>query len=227
VMNGGNLSRETTSITISNTISVNTVREPVITMSDRRKSMAQDSPPLTQLKGAPRGLLLHYILHSISVKPKHGYEILQDIEGKTDGAWRPGVGSVYPILKKLLANGYIETDRRGSLDNKRVYSITPKGIEEMKERGEMFSSSWQRWTAMRRLFFDLLDPAGFSNMFVEGSRKQFEMTKELMDARRESMSRNDMDFMLREYSLNLERQLEWTHNQLRDLRSKPASTRLH
>jgi len=196
-------------------------------MSDRKsRSMSPDSPPLTRLKGAPRGLLLHYILHSISVKPKHGYEILQDIEGKTDGAWRPGVGSVYPVLKKLLASGYIQTDEKGSLENRKVYRITPKGEEEMKESGEMFSSSWQRWTAMRRLFFDLLDPAGFSNMFVEGSKKQFEMTKELMEARRESMSRNDMDFMLREYSLNLERQLDWTQNQIRDLRTKQASPRL-
>ena len=196
-------------------------------MSDRKKARIQpDSPPLTQLKGAPRGLLLHYILHSVSVKPKHGYEILQDIEGKTDGAWRPGVGSVYPVLKKLLVSGYIETDEKSSSDNRRVYSITPKGVEEMKERGDMFASSWQRWTAMRRLFFDMLDPAGFSNMFVEGSRKQFEMTKELMDARRDSMSRNDMDFMLREYSINLERQLDWTHNQLRELRAKPSSSKL-
>jgi len=196
-------------------------------MSDRKaRKISPDSPPLTELKGAPRGLLLYYILHSISVKPKHGYEILQDIEGKTDGAWRPGVGSVYPVLKRLLASGYIRADKKGSSENRRVYGITQKGVEEMRERGDMFQSSWQRWTAMRRLFFDMLDPAGFSNMFVEGSRKQFETTKELMDARRDSMSRNDMDFMLREYSLNLERQLDWTQTQLRALRAKPASSKL-
>jgi DNA-binding PadR family transcriptional regulator len=196
-------------------------------MSDRKtRRVRPDSPPLTQLKGAPRGLLLHYILHSISVKPKHGYEILQDIEGKTGGTWRPGVGSVYPVLKKLLASGYIETDERGSVDHRRVYSITPKGVEEMKQRGEMFATSWQRWMAMRRLFFDMLDPAGVSDVLVEGSRRQFEMAKELLDARREALSRSDLDFMLREYSLNLERQLDWTQGQLRGLRAKPASPRV-
>jgi DNA-binding PadR family transcriptional regulator len=197
-------------------------------MPDRKtRAVRPESPPLTELKGAPRGLLLHYILHSISVKPKHGYEILQDIDGKTDGAWRPGVGSVYPILKRLLANGYIQADEKGSVENRRVYSITPKGTEEMKERGEMMASSSQRWMAMRRLFFDMLDPAGMSNMFVEGSKKQFEMVKELLEARRDSMSRNDMDFMLREYSLNLERQLDWTQVQIRDLRGRqPAQHRL-
>ena len=74
--------------------------------------------------------------------------------------------------------------------------------------------------AMRRLFFDMLDPAGISNMFVEGSRKQFEMAKDLLEARRNSMSRNDLDFMLREYSLNLERQLDWTQGQLKDLKAQ-------
>jgi DNA-binding PadR family transcriptional regulator len=196
-------------------------------MSDRKmRPIRPDSPPLTQLKGAPRGLLLHYILHSISVKPKHGYEILQDIDSKTEGAWRPGVGSVYPILKKLHVSGYIKTDEKGSVENRRVYSITPKGVEEMKERGEMFASSWQRWTAMRRLFFDMLDPAGVSHMFIEGSRKQFEMAKELMEARRDAMSRNEVDFMLREYSLNLERQLDWTKGQLSDMKAKPSAPRL-
>jgi DNA-binding PadR family transcriptional regulator len=196
-------------------------------MSDRKmRPVPSDSPPLTQLKGAPRGLLLHYVLHSISIKPKHGYEILQDIDGRTDGVWRPGVGSVYPILKKLLTSGYIQTDEKGSIENRRVYSITPKGLEEMKERGDMMTSSWQRWMAMRRLYFDMLDPAGISNMFVEGSRKHFEMAKDLLEARRNSMSRNDMDFMLREYSLNLERQLDWTQGQLKDLKARPSSPRL-
>jgi len=55
----------------------------------------------------------------------------------------------------------------------------------------------------------------------------FEMVKELLEARRDSMSRNDMDFMLREYSLNLERQLDWTQVQIRDLRGRqPAQHRL-
>lgn len=192
-------------------------------MPKRLEPLNPDHPRLTEVRGAPRGLLLHYILHSISVKPRHGYEILQDIDSKTEGAWRPGVGSVYPILKKLLARGYIQADALGPMENRKVYSITPKGTEMLGERGEMFASSWQRWTAMRRLFWDLLDPAGVSHMFIEGSRKQFEMAKELLAARRESISGNDLEFMLREYSLNLEQQLDWTQSQLRNFRTRPTA----
>lgn len=186
-------------------------------MPDGRIGMRSGQPELAQLKGAPRGLLLYYILHRISVKPKHGYEILQDIDGATEGAWRPGVGSVYPILKRLVARGYIQAEERGPGESRRVYSITAKGAELMKDREEMFKASSQRWMAMRRLFFDMLDPAGMRSMFVEGSKKQFEMTKELFEARRDAISRGDLDFMLREYSLNLERQLDWTQSQLKSL----------
>ena len=180
--------------------------------------------PLTLLKGAPRGLLLHYILKSISLRPRYGYEILQDIEGKTEGAWRPGVGAVYPILKRMVADGYIKAEE--TTGARRAYSITPKGLTELRNHTDMFASSSQRWMAMRRLHLDLLDPAGVSNAFVEGSRKQFEMAKELFEARRDAMARGDMEFMLREYSLGLERQLDWTHNQLRATRPKPVASRM-
>ncbi len=190
------------------------------------KAVRPEPPALTRLRGGPRGLLLHYILHSISMKPKHGYEILQDIDSKTEGYWKPGVGSVYPILKKLLANGYIKVEERSAADTRRVYSITEKGVQEVRNQSEMFANSSQRWMALRRLFLDMLDPAGLSSMFVEGSKKQFEMAKELLEARRDSLSRSELDFMLREYSLNLERQLEWTQSQLRALGSKEAAPRL-
>ena len=190
-------------------------------MSGRARRPAPDSLELTPLKAAPRGFLLHYILHSLSVKPKHGYEILQDIYSKTGGAWRPGVGSVYPILKKLNDRGFVKADEQRE-ETRKVYSITDRGTELMKCMGEQYESGAQRWMAMRKLYFDMLDPAGLSRMFLEGSRKQFEMTRELFESRKGSISGSDAQFMLREYSVNLERQLEWTQTQLRGLRVGPS-----
>lgn len=189
------------------------------------RPVSRDPFALTEMKGAPRGLLLYYILHSVSVKPRHGYEILKDIDSKTEGAWRPGVGSVYPILKRLLSRGYVTVDEPTEADTRRVYSITEKGREVMKSHGDVFSGLAQRSMAMRRLYFDLLDPAGLGSMLVEGSRRQFEITKELIESKRDALARNDVEFMLREYGLNLERQLDWTNSQLRDLHSRPPAPR--
>ncbi|MGH9917262.1 MAG: PadR family transcriptional regulator [Nitrososphaerales archaeon] len=194
--------------------------------SSQRKDGAPDYPALTELKGSPRGLLLYYVLHSISIKPRHGYEILQDIDNRTEGAWRPGVGSVYPILKKLLARGYVKADERGEAETRRVYSITDKGLAMMKHHGDAFTGSVQRWMAMRRLYFDLLDPAGLSAMVLEGSKRQFEITKELLESKRDALSRTDAEFTLREYGLNLERQLDWTNSQLKDLRARPGHPKI-
>lgn len=180
--------------------------------------------PLALLKGAPTGLLPHYIMKSISLSPRCGHEILQEIEGKTEGAWRPGVGAVYPTLKRLVADGYIKAEE--TTGARRAYGITPKGLAELRNHEEMSANSSQRWMAMRRLYLDLLDPAGVTNVPVEGSRRQFEMAKELFEARKDAMARGDMEFMLREYSLGLERQLGWTRNQLRATRPKPVASRM-
>src|ERR1700722_1796531 len=125
---------------------------------------------LTHPQGAPRGMLLHYMLRKISQKPCHGYEILQDIDCKTEGAWRPGAGSIYPILKKLLTQGYIKTDEKTTEAARRVYSITPKGQKSLQEDEKMFLNSGQRWMAIRNLFIELIQPEHLTRFFVDGTK---------------------------------------------------------
>lgn len=51
--------------------------------------------------GKERGLLALFILHSLNQQPKSGYELLKEIEAKTEGLWAPSKGTLYPILKQL------------------------------------------------------------------------------------------------------------------------------
>src|SRR5438309_6468752 len=93
-----------------------------------------------RLHSAPKGLLRYYILHKIAQKPIHGYEIIQDIDSKTESAWRPGAGSLYPILKKLVSEGLIKADPQpSSKATRRYYQITPKGYESLEHAKEMFT----------------------------------------------------------------------------------------
>ena len=46
-----------------------------------------------------------YALLSIARKPMRGYDLIREIEFKTEGAWRPGPGAVYPVLQKLVKEG--------------------------------------------------------------------------------------------------------------------------
>lgn len=167
-------------------------------------------------QGAPRGLLLHYVLRRIAQRPSHGYEILQDIDSKTEGAWRPGAGSIYPILKRLHENGYIKSDDSGGAD-RRVYSITQKGLDSLKEDQKLFFNSGEKWMAMRRLFIELIDKEQITRFLSDGTRGQFEIAQEIIRTKAKDMPQKEREYLLKEYILNLEMQLEWANRALEEI----------
>ena len=161
---------------------------------------------------------MHYALYRIAQRPSHGYEILQDIESRTEGAWRPGAGSIYPMLKKMVEEGLItdEPSGKGKVDH-RTYHITKKGTERVKAMSGFFANVGQRWGEMRRLFIEMLEPEDIGKFLVEGSKTQFQIAQEALESKMERLSSSDLRFMLKEYALNLERQLDWTNSSLRKI----------
>ncbi len=190
------------------------------------ESQEEDSPSLhDRLHSAPKGLLRYYILHKIAQKPIHGYEIIQDIDSKTEGAWRPGAGSLYPILKKLVSEGLIKADPEPSNEaTRRVYQITPKGVESLARAKEMFANFQQRFGSLRRLFIELIDPENLATFFVDGSNRQFQMAQEMLESKQNKLSPADLDYILKEYTLNLERQMNWANRMLNRSKSKASPT---
>jgi len=173
-----------------------------------------------RLHSAPKGLLRYYILHKIAQKPIHGYEIIQDIDSKTEGAWRPGAGSLYPILKKLVSEGLIKAEPEPSEEaTRRVYHITPKGVESLVHAKEMFANFQQRFGSLRRLFIELIDPENLATFFVDGSNRQFQMAQEMLESKQDKISAADLEYILKEYTLNLERQMNWANRM--QIKSKP------
>ena len=59
--------------------------------------------------------------------PGHGYELIQTLETKAAGRWRPSPGSVYPALHLLSDQGFITSTEQ---DGKRVFEITESGRAE-------------------------------------------------------------------------------------------------
>jgi len=88
--------------------------------------------------GNQRGILTIYLLHSLKKKPKSGYELISEIKEKTEKAWAPSKGTIYPLLKQLEQEGLIKvksTDKR----SKNIYETTVKGkkmIFNAKKQGE-------------------------------------------------------------------------------------------
>lgn len=54
----------------------------------------------------------------------HGYQMIQEMERRSDGAWRPSPGSVYPTLSQLEDEGLVTGEEDGG---KRVFALTEEG----------------------------------------------------------------------------------------------------
>ena len=85
------------------------------------------------------------ILLALADEPMHGYQIMQKLEERSGGAWRPSPGSVYPTLQLLEDQGLIKGEEA---EGRRVFSLTEAGTEEaakLKERvGESPSARGRR-----------------------------------------------------------------------------------
>src|SRR5439155_26135378 len=79
-----------------------------------------------------RGDIKFLLLEALKEGPKHGYEIIQDFEGRFRG-YRPSPGSVYPTLQMLEEGGFVTSEE---IDGKRVYTITDAGLKLLEKRGE-------------------------------------------------------------------------------------------
>lgn len=79
-----------------------------------------------------RGLLPLYVLHLLADAPRNGNEICTEIGARTDGAWQPSSGGIYPLLRRFERQGLVEghwqdPDRR----TQRLYDLTPRGREQL------------------------------------------------------------------------------------------------
>ncbi len=80
-----------------------------------------------------RGDVRSAILALLDDRPMHGYEMIQELEERTGGRWRPSAGSVYPTLQLLEDEGLVTAEE---IDGRRVFSLTDSGQEAVPERTE-------------------------------------------------------------------------------------------
>ena len=55
---------------------------------------------------------------------QNGYQLIQEIERRTDGVWKPSPGSVYPALQQLEDEGLVHAVE---FEGKRAYELTDEG----------------------------------------------------------------------------------------------------
>lgn len=82
---------------------------------------------------ARRGDVRFALLRLVAEEPRNGYQLMQAIEERSEGAWRPSPGSVYPTLTQLEEEGLV---RSVETDGTRRFEITDAGREHLEGRAE-------------------------------------------------------------------------------------------
>ena len=90
----------------------------------RRRSASHFGPG----RRAARGDVRAAILVLLAEKPSHGYQIIQELERRSEGAWRASPGSVYPTLQQLEDEGLVAAVEADG--GRRVFELTDTGREE-------------------------------------------------------------------------------------------------
>jgi DNA-binding PadR family transcriptional regulator len=91
---------------------------------------------------ARRGDVRAAVLALLADRPMHGYEMIKEIEERSEGAWTPSAGSIYPMLQLLEDEGLI---RGEDSDGKRRFTLTDAGRAEHDEK----SGDVTPWDAVR------------------------------------------------------------------------------
>jgi len=81
------------------------------------------------------------VLALLLERPMHGYEMIQELESRTGGIWRPSPGSVYPTLQLLEDEGLIVPESSGG---RKAYTLTDAGRAEAETAAQ--NPPWAQFT---------------------------------------------------------------------------------
>jgi DNA-binding PadR family transcriptional regulator len=73
-------------------------------------------------------------------RPMHGYEMIQELESRTGGIWRPSPGSVYPTLQMLEDEGVIVAEET---EGRKRFTLTDAGRAEAEQAAQ--NAPWQEY----------------------------------------------------------------------------------
>ena len=78
-----------------------------------------------------RGDIKFQILDLLTEKPRHGYDVIRDLEERHGGLYRPSPGSIYPTLQMLEDGGFVTSEL---VSGKKTYTITSEGRQLLDQR---------------------------------------------------------------------------------------------
>src|ERR1700730_17549556 len=141
---------------------------------------------------ARRGDIRTAALLLLAEEPRNGYQIMQEVEERSDGTWRPSPGSVYPALAQLEDEGLIRSEES---EGRKLFALTDAGRKLVEERGTDRPAPWEQMSGevsdevveLRRLVRDAM--SAFVQVMRTGSPEQNSKAAEVLAATRRDLYR--------------------------------------
>ena len=161
------------------------------------------------------GRLRLYLLKLLDESPRHGYDVIRELEDRFMGLYAPRAGTVYPRLARLEAEGLVTHQVE---EGRKVYQITDAGRAELEARqGDLDDLEQEIAGSVRDLATEIRGE-------VRGSVRDLraELKAAARDVRRESRAQARDERESRRPShdphrADAERTVEWLRNELRNL----------
>jgi len=96
----------------------------------KTKSDIQECEDIRKPHTIPRGLLRIIIIRLLHSQEMTGTEIMEHLSERSQGAWKPSPGSIYPLLASLEEDGIIETVKTEG--RSKTYRVAPDERERTK-----------------------------------------------------------------------------------------------
>ena len=98
-----------------------------------------------------QGDLKYVILRLLEEKPRHGYEIIKELEERSGGTYAPSPGTVYPTLQMLEDLGYARVTPQEA--GKKIYEITDEGRAYLAQNKSTVEDIFERMARFGESFF--------------------------------------------------------------------------
>ena len=139
-----------------------------------------------------RGDVRAAILALLQEQPRNGYQIIQEIERRSGGLWKPSAGSVYPAIQQLEDEGLIEAAEDGG---RRELRLTATGRKYAEEHPDELAAPWASVADSvdqdSRSLFEIMAAVGAATVQVgqAGSAKQVARARALLAEARKGLYR--------------------------------------
>jgi DNA-binding PadR family transcriptional regulator len=96
-------------------------------------------PPFGRGGRARRGDVRAALLTLLAEEPRNGYQLMQEIERRSEGVWRPSPGSVYPALQQLEDEGLVRSEET---EGRKLFHLTDAGRAAAEARSAEEGAPW-------------------------------------------------------------------------------------